>query len=109
VIKVGTAGISAGRATYTLTAWLGGYSDQGDYTILNVTFENAAGKALSKVSLGPVTAAQRHDTSELLARQSTGRVPAATVKIYVELVMIKLVGGDDDGLADNLSLVFSYK
>jgi hypothetical protein len=34
-------------------------------------------------------------------------VPASTVNIKVELVMVKLVGGDDDGMADNLSSVFS--
>jgi hypothetical protein len=36
-------------------------------------------------------------------------VPATTVQIKVELVMTLLEGGDNDGLADNLSLVFSYK
>jgi hypothetical protein len=61
----------------------------------------------STVTMGPVTAAQRHDISELLARQRTGAVPASTAEIKIELVMVKLVGGDGDGLADNLSLVFS--
>jgi hypothetical protein len=107
VIKVGTGGISSGKVTYVLSAWLGGYADQGDYTTLTATFESATGSALSKVTLGPVTAAQRHDTSELLERQRTGLVPAATARIKIELVMVKLVGGDDDGLADNLSLVFA--
>jgi hypothetical protein len=107
VIKVGTRGISSGKVTYVLSAWLGGYSGQGDYTTLTATFETSAGKALSKVTIGPVTAAQRHDTSELLERQSTGVVPTSTVNIKIEMVMVKLVGGDDDGLADNLSLVFS--
>jgi hypothetical protein len=107
VIKVGTSGITSGKITYVLSAWLGGYADQGDYTTLTATFESSAGKAISKVTMGPVTAAQRHDISELLARQRTGVVPASTAKIKIELVMVKLVGGDNDGLADNLSLVFS--
>jgi hypothetical protein len=107
IIKVGTSGITSGKVTYVLSAWLGGYADQGDYTTLTATFETSAGKPLSKVTIGPVTAAQRHDTSELLERQSTGVVPASTVNIKIEMVMVKLVGGDDDGMADNLSLVFS--
>ena len=107
VIKVGTSGITSGKITYVLSAWLGGYADQGDYTTLTATFESSAGTALSTVTIGPVTAAQRHDNSELLERQRTGAVPASTATIKVELVMVKLVGGDDDGMADNLSLVFS--
>jgi hypothetical protein len=107
LIKVGASGISSGKVHFVLSAWLGGYSDQGDYATLFVTFANSAGKELAKVSLGPVTVEQRHSTSELLYRQGTGLVPAATREIGVELVMVKLVGGDNDGLADNLSLVFS--
>ena len=107
LIKVGTSGITSGKITYVLSAWLGGYADQGDYTTLTATFESAAAKTLSTVTLGPVTAAQRHDASELLERQRTGLVPASTARVKVEMVMVKLVGGDDDGLADNLSLVFS--
>jgi hypothetical protein len=107
VIKVGTTGITSGKITYFLSAWLGGYADQGDYTKLTATFESSTDKVLSAVKLGPVTAAERHDTSELLERQGTGVVPASTVYIKIELLMVKRVGGDDDGLADNLSLVFS--
>jgi hypothetical protein len=107
VVKVGTSGISSGKITYVLSAWLGGYADQGDYTTLTATFEGSSGMVLSRVTIGPVTAAQRHNTSELVERQRTGVVPAATARVKIELVMVKLVGGDDDGLADNLSLVFS--
>ena len=107
VVKVGPSGISSGKVTYVLSAWLGGYAGQGDYTTLSATFEGSEGNVLSTVTIGPVTVVQRHDTSELLERQRAGVVPASTAKIKVELVMVKLVGGDDDGLADNLSLVFS--
>ena len=109
VIKVGTGGISAGRVSYVLSAWLGGYSDQPDNARLMATFESSAGTVLKTVTLGPVTVGQRHDVSGLFLRQSTGKVPATTVQIKVELVMTLLEGGDNDGLADNLSLVFSYK
>jgi hypothetical protein len=109
VIKVGTGGISAGRVRYVLSAWLGGYSDQPDNARLIATFESSAGAVLKTVTLGPVTVGQRHDVSGLFLRQSTGKVPATTEQIKVELVMTLLEGGDNDGLADNLSLVFSYK
>jgi hypothetical protein len=109
VIKVGTGGISAGRVSYALSAWLGGYSDQPDNARLIVTFESSAGKVLKTTTIGPVTVAQRHDVSGLFLRQGTGKVPATTEQIKVELLMTLLEGGDNDGLADNLSLVFSYK
>ena len=109
VITVGTGGISSGRVSYVLSAWLGGYSDQPDNARLIVTFESTAGMALKTTTIGPVTVGQRHDVSGLFFRQGTGKVPAGTQKIKVELVMTLLEGGDNDGLADNLSLVFSYK
>jgi hypothetical protein len=109
VVQVGTGGISAGRVSYVLSAWLGGYSDQPDNARLIATFESSAGTALKTVTLGPVTVGQRHDVSGLFLRQSSGKVPATTEKIKLELVMTLLEGGDNDGLADNLSLVFSYK
>ena len=109
MIKVGTGGISTGRVSYVLSAWLGGYSDQPDNARLIVTFESSAGTALKTATLGPVTVGQRHDVSGLFLRQGTGKVPAETQEIKVELVMTLLEGGDNDGLADNLSLVFSYK
>jgi hypothetical protein len=109
VIKVGTGGISSGRASYVLSAWLGGYSDQPDNAMLIVTFESSSGTALKTTKIGPVTVGQRHDVSGLFFRQGTGKVPAETQKIKVELEMTLREGGDNDGLADNLSLVFSYK
>ncbi len=109
VVKVGTGGISAGRVSYVLSAWLGGYSDQPDNARLIVTFESSAGTALKTTTIGPVTVGQRHDVSGLFLRQGTGKVPAGTEQIKVELVMMLLEGGDNDGLADNLSLVLSYK
>jgi hypothetical protein len=109
VIKVGTGGISSGRVSYVLSAWLGGYSDQPDNAELIVTFESASGTALKTTKIGPVTVGERHDVSGLFFRQHTGKVPAGTEKIKVELEMMLREGGDNDGLADNLSLVFSYK
>ncbi len=107
MIKVAAAGISAGKASYVLSGWLGGYSSQGDNAQVYMTFENAAGSSLAQTSLGPVTAGQRADSSELLFRQTTGAVPAATRTVVVKLVMSRTDGSDNDGMADNLSLVFS--
>jgi hypothetical protein len=107
LISVPAADVSSGKVGYNLSAWLGGYSSQGDDAALNVTFENATGVALSTLSLGPVTEAQRAGKSEFLYRHKSGLVPAATTTISVVLVMTRSSGSDNDGLADNLSLVLT--
>lgn len=109
VITVAAGAIAAGDVQYTLSGWLGGYDSQGDHATLNVTFENASGQAIGTAHIGPVTEAQRKGISELLSRSSTGMVPPATAEVEIQLVMMREAGSDDDGLADNLSLVFTDK
>ncbi len=107
MIMVAAGGVSGGKVGYVLSGWLGGFSSQGDNTQVYLTFENAAGSSLAKAALGPVTEGQRGGNSELLFRQATGAVPAATRTVVVKLVMSRTDGSDNDGMADNLSLVFS--
>ncbi|HMK96292.1 MAG TPA: hypothetical protein VK425_02035 [Acidimicrobiales bacterium] len=107
LISVPRAGVSYGRIIYNVSAWLGGYDGQEDDTVMYVIFEGTTGAALSTVLLGPVTEAQRRGESELLYRHKSGLVPAATQTIKVELVMTRYQGSDNDGLADNLSLVLT--
>jgi hypothetical protein len=109
VISVAAGGIKTGKVHYTLAGWLGGFSGQADHAVLNVTFENAKGKSIATYGIGPVTEAQRGGVSKLLLRQRTGVVPAGTRELKVELIMTRDEGSDDDGLADNLSLVFTDK
>ncbi len=109
VISVAAGGIKTGKVHYTLAGWLGGYDSQGDYAVLDLTFENSKGKAIATYGIGPVTEAQRGGVSELLFRQRTGVVPPGTRELKLELIMTREEGSDDDGLADSLSLVFTYK
>jgi hypothetical protein len=113
---------SVSRATYVLSGWLGGFDGQDDNATLFVTWEGAQGNPLgaahksvtgfptglfSSTQIGPVTEAQRGGTTELLYRQVSGPVPAGTSMVKVLLVMQGPDGADNDGLADNLSLVLS--
>lgn len=107
MITVAAGGIKTGKVHYTLAGWLGGFSSQGDHAVLDVTFENGQGKAIATYGIGPVTEAQRKGVSELLFRHRTGVVPAGTRELKVVLIMTREAGSDDDGLADNLSLVFT--
>jgi hypothetical protein len=99
--------ISRGKATFKLSAWLGGYSSQGDYATLAVTWETASGKVLGHKTIGPVTPAQRKDVTGMLLRSATGKVPVTARRAVVVLHMVREDGEYVDGYADNLSLTIT--
>jgi len=101
--------IAAGGVTYTFSGYLGGYSNQRDYTVVSATFESSTGAVLKHVSLGPVTVAERKDGTELLPRSAAGVVPGKATSVIVSVVITRFDGGDDDGYADNISLVLHKK
>lgn len=91
--------------SYDLSAWLGGYSTQDDNAVLSIQFLDMSGNAVGTAKIGPVLSADRNGTSELLSRSTTGKVPVGTRSIKVTLTMTKTEGNDNDGLADDLSLL----
>ncbi len=97
--------IDSKTVMYDLSAWLGGYADQNDNAVLSIQFLDTTGKVLGTAQVGPVMAADRNDTSELLPRATSGAVPASTRAIQVTLTMTRTDGSDNDGLADDLSLL----
>jgi hypothetical protein len=99
--------ISSGKAKFTLSAWLGGYSTQGDHATLTVTWETAKGGVLGHKTIGPVTEAQRKGVTGLLARSATGKVPAGARKAVLTLHMVRDDGEYIDGYADNLGLTIT--
>jgi hypothetical protein len=97
--------IGSGQAHFTLSAWLGGWSSQGDNATLTVTWLDGSGAPVgSPTTLGPVTPAQRKDTTELLLRTTGGSVPSAARSVLVTLRMVRTDGAYVDGYADDLSL-----
>jgi hypothetical protein len=99
--------ISSGKAKFKLSAYLGGYSSQGDYATLTVTWLTAKGAVLGHTTIGPVTPAQRKDVTGLLPRSASGKAPAAARKADVILHMVREDGEYVDGYADNLSLTIT--
>jgi hypothetical protein len=109
-VSTGTQSITlSGAAGHNakLTGWLGGYSSQGDAATLTVTFLGSGGQTLGTLSIGPVTVAQRANTSKFLLRTASTTVPPGTTSAKLVLRMTRAAGSDNDGLADNLSLVLS--
>ena len=97
--------INAGGASFTLSAFLGGYSGQGDNAVLSVSFLGMGGATLGTVALGPVTPADRGSATGLLFRTTNGFVPVGAQSANVNLQMTRIDGDYNDGYADNLSLV----
>jgi hypothetical protein len=106
-LAVGASAIATGKLSATLSGWLGGFSSQGDDAALTASFQGAGGQVLKTLTIGPVTPAQRDDNTELLLRTATAGVPATATSVLIGLRMVRYDGSDNDGMADNLSLVFS--
>lgn len=96
--------IDAGRATYALSGYLGGYSTQEDHAQLVATFLDLSGIGLGTASIGPVTAADRGGVTGLLFRSVSGSFPAGTRQIELTLQMTRVAGDYNDGYADDLVL-----
>jgi uncharacterized protein (TIGR03437 family) len=97
--------IDAGNLAYTLAGWLGGYEGQDDHCVLSIQFQDWAGNMLGTDQIGPVLAADRNNTTELLQESTNGNVPSGTRVIQVLMTMTREEGTNNDGLADSLSLV----
>lgn len=103
--------IDRGRVTYDLSGWLGGTGAEADHASVTSTFLSGDGKALGHATLGPVTPAMRHDTTELLAENAAGRLPSGTRSIRTVLTIVGPHptdrSGRAQGYADDLSLTIS--
>lgn len=102
-VSANLADFATGKVAFSLSGWLGGWSNQTDNAFLGVSFLDASGQLLGSSSLGPVTPGDRGNQTGLLFRSANGYVPVGTTKVLFELSMERLVSGDNDGYADNLA------
>lgn len=101
------ADINAGFVSYSLSGWLGGWTNQNDNAMVYVTFLDGLGNLIGEASLGPVKAADRGNATGVYFREASGAVPTGTARAVLALSMERLVSGDNDGYADNLSFSIS--
>ena len=98
--------IGWGNLTYSLTAYIGGYSNQNDCMEVLVEFFDSSGNLLLSGGIGPVYAADRNYTTGIHFHDEIGQVPAdsawarVTLNAYLEY-------GYNDAYADNVSLILS--
>jgi hypothetical protein len=97
------ATIDGGRVRFSFSAYFGGYSSQADNASATLRFEPGG----RTYRLGPVTAGQRQNTTELLLRGTSGIVPAGTRSAQVTLEMSRFEGTSNDGYVDNVALVLT--
>jgi hypothetical protein len=98
--------VKAGGAEVTISACLGGYADQDDgVNVLVYAYTGEEGKVGVATLKGP-RAADRHNTTGLLPRSTTAKVPLDTRVLEVELDFDRASGVAtyNDGYADNVSI-----
>lgn len=96
--------IDAGGVSAALAADLGGFSTQTDNAGVTATFLGADGQQLGKLTIGPVTATDRNNVTELLPRTGSATVPSTTRTIRVVITATKVEGSYNDAYIDNVSL-----
>lgn len=100
-----TADFAGGQVAFSLSGYLGGWTNQGDNAMLYVSFLDAASNTLGTAALGPVTPGDRGNQTGLFLQQAEGFIPSATSQIHFALTMERLASSDNDGYADNLSFM----
>ncbi|MEO8659187.1 MAG: IPT/TIG domain-containing protein [Bryobacteraceae bacterium] len=98
--------VDAGRVSYSVSGWFGDAASYPDTAEADVTFYDAAGKAMAGgSSVGPVTQADRGNERGLWQRSATGTVPSEARSVEVNLAFHKLgpVTDNLDAYADSLT------
>jgi hypothetical protein len=98
--------IGWGNLTYSLTAYIGGYSGQNDCMEVLVEFFDSSGNLLLSDGIGPVYAADRNYTTGIHLNGVIGQVPADSAWVRVTLNAY-LEYGYNDAYADDVSLILS--
>ena len=98
--------IGWGNLTYSLTAYIGGYSGQNDCMEVLVEFFDSSGNLLLSEGIGPVYAADRNYTTGIHLNGVIGQVPADSAWVRVTLNAY-LEYGYNDAYADDVSLILS--
>jgi hypothetical protein len=107
-VSASAEGIDDGRATASLSAYLGGALKYADNMRVSASFLAADGSALGELTVGPVSAEDRHNVTELLRRAANAPVPAGTRAIRV-VVTSTDTDTASSAIADNVKLTLSVR
>lgn len=96
------AQIAAG-ATYQLSAWLGGFAEQGDNMTVGVEFLTSSGASVGTATIGPTTNFERHDQTSLIYQATIAGIPRGAVKAVITMTATRVSGAYNDGYADDVA------
>ena len=97
--------IDAGLATANLAADLGGFRILEHRMQVSAEFRDGAGSSLGTFTVGPVSAAERHNLTDLIRRTALVPVPVGTRSVTVEVAATGTAGlVYADAYADNVKL-----
>jgi hypothetical protein len=88
----------------TLQADLGGLRAQNDAMSVTARFRDGSGIELGSIAVGPVTAIDRGNVTQLLRRTASGLIPPGTRSIEVVLTATRVSGTYNNAMADNVKL-----
>ncbi len=97
--------IDENRVVFRLAGWFGGWMKQRDRAFCRAEFLAADGTVLWQTDLGPVTAQDRQNITQLMHRMHEGSLRPGTRSVRLRLHAIRQDGKENDGYSDNLSLV----
>ncbi len=97
--------IDAGLVTADMSAYLGGYLNQNDYSELTYEFRDTSGGALHTAHFAPVKAADRGNASGFVKRAETIPVPPQARSVLITANFVRYIAPANDGYLDNISLV----
>jgi len=97
--------VDAGKVSYELSGLLGGYRSQSDRAKLVADFLDAGNDVIQSTQIGFVTNMDRNNVTRMMRKVSTGTVPINTRTIRFRLITVIEEGANNDGYADELSMV----
>ncbi|MEP7305088.1 MAG: PEP-CTERM sorting domain-containing protein [Acidobacteriota bacterium] len=102
------ADVDAGKVSFLLSGYLGGWGAQGDAMSVKATFLNEANGILLSSILGPLATTSRGGLSQLLfATSGLNSVPTGARSVTIAMTATRTEGAYNDAYADNLSLLFA--
>ncbi len=93
--------IDAGGISAAMSAYLAGYSTQGDSAKVVATFRDGAGASLGEFEVGPQTGSNQL----WILHEAAAAVPVGTRSALVEMIATRTSGSNCDACFDELSLV----
>jgi uncharacterized protein (TIGR03437 family) len=104
-ISAGAATIDRGGVTFDASAYLGDDFGKPDNAAMTVSFYDAAGRSLKSITLGPVDVPA--NLMGMLFQRRIGAVPKLARTVTVAVEFTRFAGADNDGAADDLSLILN--